>query len=542
MRKKPGETMLSIQATLLAILVGFTRALVIPRDNFSSSSSTAIVAATANIGGGRDRDWQSAVQNINGMNSILTLLPVLTGKVQNIKLVASRVFPASFVVAGIGAGRVLSKLQLGILLWSFELYRNTVAELSYAHDEYVNRFMPKLRHVPTGTAERHTTSLIVNHNPAEAYMVEAWFQARGRPSTVRLRQNNHTRLFVGSVVYLALYTAETFLAVQNGADGTARLLIAVQTICVCLWLAAVIVTQVARGQGKREVQLNRTGSPEYRCLQVPTAGEHVVCEVLSFHLNNLGGFQVYGAKYEQPILRVAGGFILVSGILDVVSTVLIVGLTTWAYPWIGIEVVIILSKVIFCLEPMREIEIASVIPDDNNNTTTGGMNGTGDEPHLLPLKIQLGDGFSCHKVTTDWNMFHDRQTGLDWCSTTAGLWIGQGYNAVAAPSSNDSGKADDTTSDTRYLAMDPQQKKLTLRVGDQQEKQDNQALQREFLAALSAVVEANAVPSQEFIESIERTCHNIEHTMTASWYSFGSKDVMDKIGKARRDRRWRHYL
>lgn len=181
-----------IPATLLAILVEFTKAFVIPRNNFSSTTTTNIVAAAANIGGGRDRDWQSAVQNINGMNSILTLLPVLTGKVQNIKLVASRVFPASFVVAGIGAGRVLSKLQLGILLWSFELYRNTVAELSYAHDEYVNRFMPKLRHIPSGTAERHTTSLIVNHNPAEAYMVEAWFQARGRPSTVRLRQNNHT--------------------------------------------------------------------------------------------------------------------------------------------------------------------------------------------------------------------------------------------------------------------------------------------------------------------------------------------------------------
>ncbi len=528
-----------IPATLLAILVEFTKAFVIPRNNFSSTTTTNIVAAAANIGGGRDRDWQSAVQNINGMNSILTLLPVLTGKVQNIKLVASRVFPASFVVAGIGAGRVLSKLQLGILLWSFELYRNTVAELSYAHDEYVNRFMPTLRHIPSGTAERHTTSLIVNHNPAEAYMVEAWFQARGRPSTVRLRQNNHTRLLVGSVVYLALYTAETFLAVQNGADGTARLLIAVQTICVCLWLGAVILTQVARGQGKPLVQLNRTGSAEYRCLQVPTAGEHVVCEVLSFHLNNLGGFQVYGAKYEQPILRVAGAFVLVSGILDVVSTVLIVGLTTWAYPWIGIEVVIILTKVIFCLEPTREIEIASVIADANNNTTSG-TNGIGDEPHLLPLKVQLGDGLSCHKVTTDRNIFHDRQTGLDWCSTTAGLWIGQGYNAVAS-SSNDSG-TNDSTSNTRYLVMDPQQDKLTLLVGNQPEKQDNQALQREFLAALAAVVEANVVPSQEFIESIERTCHNIEHTMATNWYAFGSKDVMDKIGKARRDRRWRHYL
>src|SRR4051812_35646618 len=98
-------------------------------------------------------DWQSAVLNINGMNSILTLLPVLAGKVPNVKLIASRIYPASFVVAGVGAGRVLSKLQVGILLWSFDIYRNTVGELPYAHDEYVNKFSPTLEHLPTGTAE-----------------------------------------------------------------------------------------------------------------------------------------------------------------------------------------------------------------------------------------------------------------------------------------------------------------------------------------------------------------------------------------------------
>ncbi|OCT46519.1 hypothetical protein CLCR_01943 [Cladophialophora carrionii] len=498
--------MSAIHAAFLAIL-GVTRALVLPRD------------LTADV---RGRDWQSAVQNINGMNSILTLLPVLTGKVQNVKLIASRIFPASFVVAGIGAGRVLSKLQLGILLWSFELYRNTVAELSYAHDEYVNRFMPKLRHIPSGTAERHTTNLIINHNPAEAYMVEAWFQARGCPSTIRLKQNNYTRLLMGSVIYLAVYGAETFLAVQNGADGTGQLLIIVQVICVSLWLGAVIMIQIARGQGKAEVQLNRTGSPEYRCLQMPTAGENVTCDILSFHLNNLNGFQLYGGRYEQPILRVAGAMILVSGVLDVVSTVLIVGLTAWAYPWIGIEVVIIVTKVIFCLEPTREIEIASVAFD------TDGVAQSAPDP--LPLKIQSGDDFVWHKVTTDYNIVHEPRTNRDWRSTTAGLWVGQVYNA---PDSSGGVSA-------RYLGTD-QQKKLTLLVGEP-EKQDNQALQREFLAALATMVEANVVPSKKFIAAVERTLDNIKSTMATNWYAFGSKDVMDKVGKARRDGIWRHYL
>ncbi|KIX96194.1 uncharacterized protein Z520_07972 [Fonsecaea multimorphosa CBS 102226] len=495
-----------VSAIVLTIL-GLTRAVVLPRDLTT---------------GAPGRDWQSAVQNINGMNSILTLLPVLTGKVQNIKLIASRSYPASFVMAGIGAGRVLSKLQLGILLWSFELYRNTVAELSYAHDEYVNRFMPKLRHIPSGTAERHTTSLIVNHNPAEAYMVEAWFQARGRASTIRLKQNNYARLLVGSAIYLALYSGETFLAVKNGANGTGRLLTVVQTVCVCLWLGAMIIIQITRGQGKAEVQLNRLGSPEYRCLQIPTAGEQVTCVILSFHLNNLSGFQVYGANYEQPILRVAGGLILFSGILDLVSTVLIVGLTAWAYPWIGLEVAIILTKVLFCLEPTREIEIAGV-DAEGNEPNQGG-------PDPLPLQIQLAEPFFAERVTTDHNIIRDTHAALDWQSTSAGLWIGQVYTATDGTGGVS----------TRYLTLN-EQKKLAL-VADEPGKQDNQALQREFLAALASVVEANAVPSEKFIAAVEQTLDNIKRTMAPNWFAFGSKDVMDKVNRARRNLRWRRFL
>jgi hypothetical protein len=51
--------------------------------------------------------------------------------------------------------------------------------------------------------------------------------------------------------------------------------------------------QIARGQGKAEVQLNCTGPPRYRSFQIHTAGENVANEVLSFHFNNLGGFRLY---------------------------------------------------------------------------------------------------------------------------------------------------------------------------------------------------------------------------------------------------------
>ncbi|KIW11633.1 hypothetical protein PV08_10935 [Exophiala spinifera] len=477
------------------------------------------------------RDWQSAVQNINGLNSVLTLLPVLTGKVQNVKLVACRIYPASFVVAGVGAGRVLSKLQVGILLWSFELYRNTVGELSYAHDEYVNKFSPTLEHIPTGTAERHSTSLIINHNPAEVYMVEAWFRTRGVPSIIKLKQNNYIRLALGSFIYLLLYGAETFLAVQNGADGTTKLLCAVQAICVSAWLSAVVTVQVVRGQGNPEIELNRLESPEYRCLRMPTLGTNVICETFSFHVANLTEFKLYGAKYEQPVLSVAGVLILTSATLDIISTVLIVGLTSWAYPWIGFEVVVILIKVVFCIEPMREIEIASARPHGGNAHQNPQITNPVTLPALLPLKIQLADPFTCSFVSTDYNVFREANAGREWRSTSAGVSIGQTYTAVG----------DDGSPLTKCLAHTQDGKLLSL-ADDPPTPQSNEALQREFLAALSVVVEANRVPSVEFVTAIERTLCQVESTMEPSWYAFGAKDVTDRVKKARRDLHWRRFL
>lgn len=199
------------------------------------------------------------------MNFVLALLPVLTGKVQNVKMVASRIYPASLVLAGIGAGRVLSKLQIGLLLCSFNLYRNTVSELTYPHDEYVNKFAPVQQHVPTATPERHSSGKIINHNLSETYLVEAWFRAQGQPSTIELKQNNYVRMAVGFTIYLIIYAAETYLGVQNAATDTQLAFVIFQAVCVVMWLSAVTVLQVRRGQGSRFVRLNSLDSSEYRC-------------------------------------------------------------------------------------------------------------------------------------------------------------------------------------------------------------------------------------------------------------------------------------
>jgi len=67
------------------------------------------------------------MQNINGMSSVLALIPVLTGKSQNVEMIASRIAPASLFLAGLGAGRILTKLQMGILLLNLDLYNNVIS-------------------------------------------------------------------------------------------------------------------------------------------------------------------------------------------------------------------------------------------------------------------------------------------------------------------------------------------------------------------------------------------------------------------------------
>ena len=475
---------------------------------------------------GPDRTWQSAVQNINGINSILTLLPVLTGKAQNIKLVASRLLPASFVVAGIGAGRVLTKLQVGILLIGFDLYRNTVADISYPHDEYVNKFSPDLNHIPTATPERHASGTYTNHNPSEAYMVEAWFRSEGNPSVVELKKTNNRRMIGGALLYLLIYAAETYLAIQNAADNSATIFIGFQIVSVLLWLTASLIVQVRRGQGNSKVELNRLNSSEYRCFKLPMLGKHVSSVLVSFNLDNLERYQLFQAKYDHPILAVAGVLILVSGVLDMLSTVLIVGLTTWAYPWIGFELVVIVAKVFFCVEPLRPMEVKKVIVQD---TGLSKVRQTGENVRL-PVHVNTGAPWRCQHVCVGYTVLKDDITGLTWTSTSAGISIGQEYTA------NRMGEKL-----VKFLALVGAEKELGL-VDDRPVPQGNKALDREFIAALTVLVRANKIPSREFLVAMEMNARNIKATMTPYWFRFGSTSFFNEVRTVKRDLIWREYL
>lgn len=476
---------------------------------------------------GPNRTWQSAVQNINGINSILTLLPVLTGKAQNIKLVASRILPASFVIAGIGAGRVLAKLQVGILLLSFDLYRNTVTDFSYAHDEYVNKFSPILDHIPTATPERHATGKYINHNPSEAYMVEAWFQNEGYPSVVELQQTNNRRMVGGASLYLLIYAAETYLAIRNAAVNSGKVFIGFQIMSVLLWLAASAIVQVRRGQGNSKIELNKLNSSEYRCFKLPMLGKHVSSVLFSFDLNNLERYQLFRAKYDHPILAVAGVLILVSGILDMLSTVLIVGLTTWAYPWIGLELLVIVAKVFFCVEPLRPTEVKKVIVQDTGLSKARQIG----EDVRLPVHVNMGAPLRCQHVCVGYTALEDHIAGLIWTSTSAGISIGQEYAAVDGAG----------TRLVKFLALVGEEKELGL-VDGRPVPQGNKALDREFIAALAVLVQANKVPSREFLAAMEMSVRNIETTMTPHWFEFGSKDFFNEIRTAKWDLIWRKYL
>lgn len=473
------------------------------------------------------RSWEAAVQNINGMNSILTLLPVLTGRAQNIKLVASRILPGSFIIAGIGAGRVLAKLQVGILLCSFDLYCNTVGELSYPHDEYVNKFSPKLDHVPTNTPERHAKGAHINHNPAEAYMIEAWFRTQGFPAVVELRQNNTIRMIFGFTLYLCLYAGETYLAAKIAATDCSTVFLLIQALSVCLWLLATIIVQVRKGQGQKKLELNDTESSEYRCFQLPLLGKHVSTALLSFHLNSLQQYQIFQSNYKQPALVLAGSLIMISGVLDILSTVLIVGLTVWAYPWLAVQLLVILAKVVFCVEPTRQMEIHRVKRRDTGEEVHLQMDG----PLQVPLHIEMAEQWSCCQVTTHYNIFRHRDTAVKWRSASPGVYIGQPYTSVA-----EEGKRS-----LKYLAFTGDSMELGL-VDVAPAPQTNEALQREFLAAMVAVVAANKIPSREFIAAVETGLASIKANMPPHWFRFGAKDVNDAIASAKATLIWREWL
>ncbi|KAI0670357.1 hypothetical protein C8Q78DRAFT_975164 [Trametes maxima] len=378
------------------------------------------------------RSLAAALQNINGMSSVLSLIPVLTGKTQNVKAIAARVFPCSLAIAGLGAGRVLSKLQIGLMLLSADLYRNLVGDLSYYHHEYVNTFSPSLINVPSGTPERHTTNTIVNHNLTEDYMVEAWFRTQSLPATVELSQTNNRRVFCGILVYLLLYAFETFLSVQNAATGTAIALIALQTISGACWLGAICILQAARGQGKQYIHLNRLGTSEYRCYQLSLSGQHVRSAVLSTQLSNIREYNLFDSKYESKRLRMVGGAMVASGTIDIFATVLVVGLNEWAYGWLALEVVLVAVKVFFSLEPIRRVPVVEVqaIPGSGfSNPSPSGIQRSLSSTRL-PITVNSDPAFSFLEVCVAHNVVTDVQTSRKWRSRTPGLYIGQPYHLV----------------------------------------------------------------------------------------------------------------
>lgn len=393
-----------------------------------------VYTVAAQSGGTSDaRSLSAALQNINGMSAIFSLLPVLTGKTQNVKCIAARTFPGSLTVVGLGAGRVLSKLQLGIMLLSADLYRNLVGELSYPHQEYVNAFSPPLIHIPTGTPERHSSNIIVNHNPTEDYMIEAWFQTQGLPAKVELSQGNNLRVLCGLLVYLLAYAFETFLCVQNAATGAAIPLVVVQAVSGVCWIVAVCILQAARGQGKRFVCLNRLATAEYRCFQLVTSGKHVRSAIISTQLTNIRDFNLFDSKYDSKRLKAVGGTMVASGMIDVFATVLVVGLNTWAYGWLAWQVVLIVVKVIFSLEPIRRIPVVDVHPLVGDTLDQGppppeAASARQGRKTRLPIIVDISPEFSFVEVSVTQNVVRETGTQARWCSRTPGLFIGQPYH------------------------------------------------------------------------------------------------------------------
>ncbi|KAI0647077.1 hypothetical protein C8Q79DRAFT_603365 [Trametes meyenii] len=418
--------------SLLAVCLYPTLLIVVYKRSRCSPANYSLAWSVSAQMDDNSRSLAAALQSINGMSSVLSLIPVLTGKTQNVKAIAARVFPCSLAVAGLGAGRVLSKLQIGLMLLSADLYRNLVGDLSYYHHEYVNTFSPSLINVPSGTPERHTTNTIVNHNPTEDYMVEAWFRTQGLPATVELSQTNNRRVFCGILVYLLLYAFETFLAVQNAATGTALALIVLQTISGACWLGAICVLQAARGQGKRHIHLNRLGTSEYRCYQLALSGQHVRSAVLSTQLSNIREYNLFDSKYESGRLRMVGGAMVASGTIDIFATVLVVGLNEWAYGWLALEVVFVAVKVFFSLEPIRRVPIVDVQAMPNSGSGDPGPSSLQRSlsSTRLPIAVNSDPDFSFVEVCVARNIVDDVRTSRVWRSRTPGLYIGQPYHSI----------------------------------------------------------------------------------------------------------------
>jgi hypothetical protein len=218
--------------------------------------------------------------------------------------------------------------------------------------------------------------------------------------------------------------------------------------------------------------------------------------------------------------------ILTSGVFDMFSTVLIVGKTAWAYPWIATELFIIVTKVIFCIEPLRFTEIRKV----RDQTTGQEVHMPNGKKIKLPLEIQTSDEWHCHAVDISSTTLQDCSSSQLWVSQSPGVYIGQPFaNSTAGQKI------------IKYLAFVGNNNKIGL-VDDLPAAQGNLALQREFLAAVAAMVVANKVPSKGFIAAVDTLISNIKENMDDTWYKFGAKETIDAISTARKNRIWRIYI
>ncbi|KAL6310141.1 hypothetical protein BKA93DRAFT_876561 [Sparassis latifolia] len=444
------------------------------------------------------RSFAAAVQNINGMSSIFSLISVVTGKVQNIKLIAARTLPGSLALAGLAA----SCTAIGV-----------VGEFSYRHNEYVNVFSPSLIHIPTGTPERHASNVIINHNPSEDCMVEAWFQTQGRPAQVELYQTGNERTFLGMLVYMLIYSVETFLGLRTAATRTRLVLIGMQATAALSWMCAVCILQRCRGQGKRYLDLNRLGSSEYSCLQLVTQGHNVHSALFS----NLQEFNIFRSEYERKTLKFVGAAILVSAIIDALATILLIGLSPWAYGWLGYQVV-------FSLEPLREISIKRVWPMSERASRLRNVR--------MPMTVSSAPEFTFLEVCIGKNIMVEQATKRRWQSCTPGLYIGQPYF---------SGEKDSASSwsvhTVRYLAS-PRGSSLLLSTTLRRRIRRSRD-QQEFLAYLAEVTKANKIPSLDFVLAVHTTMRGVRQTMDAQWFAFGTKDLVQYLETCKTAIIWR---
>jgi hypothetical protein len=245
------------------------------------------------------------------------------------------------------------------------------------------------------------------------------------------------------------------------------------------------------------------------------------------NLKNLQDFRLFGSNYENRTLKMVGILLIVGGCADILVTILVVGLNLWAYGWLTFEVLIIFVKVVFSLEPLRQISIKSIRPMDGKVAASAKTS--------VPLMITTAPEYSFIEVGIQRNIVEEVGTPEKWYSCSPGVYIGQPYYRNA-----DFCKSNPPV---RYLALSGSGLDAILTLQDKEPpKEPNQALQREFLAALAEVVKANTVASPAFVSAVEQMMEGVRATMEPQWFLFGSKDLTEYLSKCKTGILWRKFV